>query len=171
MEENKNEKEEMQNSSIQVLEKEEQNNAIEETKELKNIEQLDEKQENNKNKNLIIVISTIIVLLIAILFFTIFAIINMGNSKIIKGITIGNIDVSNMTKEEAKKVLDEISAKKEENQIYLTYGEYETQITFKALEVEFQTESAVQEAYDTGRKGNIFIDNIEIIKTWINPSS
>ena len=33
MEENKNEKEEMQNSSIQVLEKEEQNNAIEETKE------------------------------------------------------------------------------------------------------------------------------------------
>lgn len=168
MEENKNEKEEMQNSSIQVLEKEEQNNAIEETKELKNIEQLDEKQENNKNKNLIIVISTIIVLLIAILFFTIFAIINMGNSKIIKGITIGNIDVSNMTKEEAKKVLDEISAKKEENQIYLTYGEYETQITFKALEVEFQTESAVQEAYDTGRKGNIFIDNIEIIKTWIN---
>jgi len=76
--------------------------------------------------------------------------------------------VSETTTEEAIKKLDEIYGSKGEKQIYLKYGEYETSITYEALEVKYQTENAVTQAYSIGRAGNIFQDNFEILNTWRN---
>lgn len=123
------------------------------------------KPKEHLKSNIILIIIGILVVVIAI-FSTIFAVINIRNDKVIKGISIGNIDVSNMTREEAKKTLDEIYSAKSENQIYLTYEDFETAITYKALEVEYQIDDAIKQAYDTGRAGNIFKDNIDILKTW-----
>lgn len=109
---------------------------------------------------------TAIVVIIIALVSTIFAAINMRNTKIIRGITIGNIDVSELTKEEAIKKLEDVYGSKSEKQIYLTYGEFEISITYEALEVKYQIENAVKQAYDIGREGNIFQDNFEILRTW-----
>ena len=86
--------------------------------------------------------------------------------KIIRGVTIGKIDVSDCTKEEAMEKLENIYGAKSEKQIYLKYGEYETSITYEALEVKYQTENAVKQAYNIGREGNVFQDNFEILQTW-----
>ena len=54
------------------------------------------KLKRNKLIGIIIIIS---ILILACLFSTIFSIINLNSSKILKGISINGIDVSNMTKE------------------------------------------------------------------------
>ena len=64
--------------------------------------------------------------------------VNIGNEKIIKGIKIAQIDMSNLTKEEAQKILEEIYFKKMDNELYFKYGEFESTTTYKALEVEYQ---------------------------------
>lgn len=160
MEETKNEMKTQQNNSVQLLEKPEHSEKEEKQ------EPINESIE--KDKTAIILLITVIAIIILVLLSTIFAIINATNFKIIKGMTIGKIDVSNLSKEEAQKTLEEIYGAKSENQIYLTYGEFETSITYEALEVKYQIENAVKEAYDVGRAGNIFKDNIDILSTWIN---
>ena len=180
MEEIKNETKEQKNDTVQVLEKTEdlekkeekvknENDEKEETNiELVPKEETNQEEPQKKRKKGIILLIILIVLIVIIgILSTIFAVINLGNTKIMKGITIGKIDVSNMTKEEAKQTLEEIYSEKAKNEIYLRYGENETAITYEALEVQYQIESAVNEAYEIGRQGNIFKDNIEILKTWI----
>ena len=193
MKELKDETKEKENNAVQILEKkdtqkeksDEKNQQTEElnkeqTKIQKQKEQPQQKEEAEKlevveldlpkNKNSLI---SIILLIIAItviilaLMSTIFAAINIKNTKILNGITIGKIDVSNLTKEEALEKLENVYGAKSEKQIYLTYGEYETSITYEALEVKYQTENAVKQAYDIGRAGNIFQDNFEILRTWL----
>lgn len=180
MEEIKNETKEQKNDTVQVLEKTEdlekkeekvknENDEKEETNiELVPKEETNQEEPQKKRKKGIILLIILIVLIVIIgILSTIFAVINLGNTKIMKGITIGKIDVSNMTKEEAKQTLNEIYSAKAKNEIYLKYGENETAITYEALEVEYQIDNAVTEAYEVGRQGNIFKDNIEILKTWI----
>lgn len=115
--------------------------------------------------NVILIVTGIIVVVIAILS-TIFAVINLGNDKIMKGVYIKGLDVSNMTKQEAKEVLEAKYLSKEDSQIYLNYGEFETAITYKALEVSYQIDQSITNALSIGRSGNIFKDNIEIFNTW-----
>ena len=166
MEEMKNE--ENKSGNVKMLEKvndQTQEKQIEHEDKKNEIIELDLKKSNNTKLGVILLIISIIVVLLAILC-TIFAAINIKKVKILKGITIGNIDVSNLTQEEANKKLEEIYGSKAEKQIYLNYGEYETSITYEALEVKYQIENAVKQAYEIGRLGNIFQDNFEILKTW-----
>ena len=125
------------------------------------------KKENaNKTlKRMLIIIA--IMFLILVIISVIFAIINIGNKNIIKGVNISKIDVSQMSKEKAKETLEEIYIKFQSNEIYLEYGEFESTTTFEALEVQYKIEDAVNKAYEIGRKGNLFIDNYEIVKTWL----
>lgn len=153
MEEEKNENKKQKNTDIQVLEKTE--------------ETLEITEENKKSKLGLMLIITIITLILLGIFSTIFAAINIGNEKIVKGIHIAQIDVSNMTKEQAKTILEEIYSPKAENEIYLTYGEFETSTTYKAIEVEYKIDEAIEQAYETGRNGNLFKDNFDIISAFI----
>ena len=160
-----------ENSSVQILEKEEKNKNEQTTEtkgqetEQKEIIELDVQKTKGIKVGIVLLIVAIVVIIIALLS-TIFAIVNIKNIKILKGISIGNIDVSNNTKEEAAQKLDGVYGSKAEKQIYLKYGEYETTITYEALEVKYQTEKAIQQAYDIGRAGNLIQDNFEILKTW-----
>lgn len=126
--------------------------------------------QNNKKSKVWIIVSVIILLLIILMLIlsTIFAIINSRTNKIVKGIYIENVDVSNITEEEAKSILTELSDKTKQNEILFKYKEIETPITYEALEVNFNIDSAIKEAYSLGRSGNIFQNNFEILKTWIN---
>ena len=166
-------------SDIQLLEEtQEKQKNTEQNKEIEKIETEKKKieketkpepelEEKHNNKFwVILVIIAIMVILIA-LFSTVFAIVNIKNTKMIKGTTVSNIDISNLTKEEAVEKLNNIYGTKAEKQIYLTHGEYETSTTYEALEVKYQVDDAVEQAYENGRVGNIFQDNFEILKTWI----
>ena len=148
--------------------KEKENNAVQ-TIDQKEIEQenkeLDFPKNNNIKIDLILILIAIIVITLA-LCSTMFAVINRKSSKIVKGISISNIDVSNLTKEEAIKKLEEVYGSKSEKKIYLSYGEFDSSITYEALEVRYQIENAIKQAYDVGREGNIFQENFEILKTW-----
>lgn len=153
----KNETKEQENINIEVKEQEQEIKV--------------ESQENsivNKNSKtgIILLIAVILIICLAILS-TIFAVINIGNTKIISRISVGNIDISNLSKEEAKKTLEEIYSAKAEKQIFLVHGDFETTITYEALETKYQIENALEQAYNVGRAGNILKDNFDILQTWI----
>ena len=124
----------------------------------------DEKSRKRKNKIKITIIIMLILVASIILFSTIFAVMNIKSTKIPRGVHVAKIDFSNMTKEEAKSILEEIYSKKAENEILFKYEDFETTTTYEALEVEYQIDKAIDEAYNVGRKGNIIKDNWELIK-------
>ncbi|MBQ2835820.1 MAG: VanW family protein [Clostridia bacterium] len=164
MEENKNDLNEQENSTVKVIEKEEINiKTLENAKEEKQTTSND----NKKSKLKIVLITLVMILVLIAILSTIFAAINLGNSNIIKGIKIAQIDVSKMSEEEAKKTLEEIYLQKDENEIYFTYEEFETSATYKTLEVEYQIEKAIKQAHEIGRSGNLLKDNFDILKAWI----
>lgn len=146
----------VENAKETTIEKEDETNATEDFT-------VEEVKKQSKIW-IILVIIAILVVFIAI-FSTIFVIINIKNVKILKDITIGTINVSNLTQEEAIDKLENEYGLKAEKNIYLKHGEYETSVTYEALEVKYQIEKAVQQAYSIGRDGNVFQNNFEILKT------
>lgn len=160
MEEIKNEAKEMENSPVQLLEKEIEVKEIEQDKPL-------QIQKSNTKIWIIMIIIAILVILIAV-FSTIFATINIKNPKILKGITVNETDISNLTKEQAIEKLNNIYGTKAEKQIYLTHGDYETSVTYEALEAKYQIQDAVEQAYKIGRDGNVIQNNFKILETWHN---
>ena len=141
----------------------------EEATQLKVIENEEENKEEikkkGKTKKVIIIVFVILLILVA-LFFTIFAILNLRNTKIIRGVQIGEINVSDMSKEDAKALLDERNAKNQEKQLVLKYGDLENKVTYSSLAVNYQIDEAINNAYNIGRDGNIFENNLNILKTW-----
>ncbi|MBR3614841.1 MAG: VanW family protein [Clostridia bacterium] len=115
-------------------------------------------------RSLFITIVLSIVSIIAIS--TSFAILNMNSSKIISGITIKNIDVSNMSKQDAINKLTEAMNKELIAEINLEYGnDYRATLKPEQIEFAYKVEEAIDNAYSIGRQGNILIDNYTIIYT------
>ena len=108
------------------------------------------------------------ILIIAILVFSvIFSLINIGNDKIIGKISVMGIDVSNMTKEQATEVLEEIIHNKMSEELVLKKDDYETSINANQINVQFNIEEAVGEAFNIGRDGNILSNNYKILASYI----
>lgn len=166
MDEIKNETEENKKSVTQVIEKEEEKEKKEElNEEVVEVEDTEPTKEHNKTIWIVLITIAILIILVA-LFSTIFAVINIKSDKVLKGITINEIDISELTKEQAIEKINNIYGTRAEQQIYLTHGEYETSVTYEALEVKYQIQDAVNEAYNVGRSGNVIQNNFEILKTW-----
>lgn len=127
------------------------------------------KMENKKSKSkwiqLVIILS--IILVVGFVFSTIFALINMNNDKIMGGISISGIEVSGLTKEEAKSKMDIIYNEKKEKEINIKYQDYESTLSPALMEVEYDVEKAVNEAYTVGREDNIFVNNYKILNSLI----
>lgn len=142
-------------------------NEIEEEKQKnENIDKEDKK--NNKKKFIIISIISLIILIFAILFCTIFSLLNINSDKIIEGIFVNGIDVSGLTKDEAKEKLQKICDEKIKNEINIKYKDYESNINLELIEVKYDIDNAINKAYDFGRTGNIFENNFTILKNKIN---
>ena len=149
--EKKDEEVKEETTQLQVIENEEENK--------------EEIKKKSKAKKAIAIVFVILLILVA-LFFTIFAILNLRNTKIIRGVQIGEINVSDMSKEDAKALLDERNAKNQEKQLVLKYGDLENKVTYLSLAVNYQIDEAINNAYNIGRDGNIFENNLYILKTW-----
>ena len=139
-------------------------NKIEDNMEIK-----ETKNKMSKKKKLIIsiiIIATIII--ITLILSTIFALININNTKIMSGVKIQGIDVSGLTQEEAKGKLETIYNEKEQKEIPIKYQEFESSINPTMIEVNYDIEGSVNEAYKVGRDGNIFVNNYNIILALLN---
>lgn len=133
---------------------------IEETKEILNKEALPK----NKNKKLLIaLIIFLIIFIMAIVFSTIFALLNINNNNIVSGVKIEGIDVSGLSKEEAKTKLESIYKEKFQKDILLQYQDYEATINPELLEASYDVEKSVEEAINIGKDSNIIINNYNIL--------
>ena len=126
-----------------------------------------EKKEKKKVNKKILIITIIIIISICLLFSVIFAIINISNNKIIKGITIQNIDVSKYTKEEALEKFEMLIQEEKSKKIILKYEQNETEITPEDLEATYNVKEVIEEAYLIGRSDNIFVNNFNIVQSFI----
>lgn len=163
--EEKGVKEQEEKSEIEEATKELSNNEVSQ-KEQKNVEN-NIKKESRKSKIIIVSIVAAIVLVIIMFLCSIFALLNMNNNKIIKGITINQINVENLSIEEATEKIKEKENNKLEKDIDIKYNDFEYSIKLSQIEVTYKIEEAVKEAFNTGRSNNIFVDNYNILKTRI----
>ena len=157
----------------EIVEEKQEENKKEETKFKKAEEkrkELDKKMQEmidkrKKNKKRCIILGSIIGVLLVIALFvsTIFAFVNINNDKIVSGVSISGIDMSGLSKDEAKAKLEEIYNKKEEQEIKLKRGEYETVLSPVLMEVDYKIDEAVEEAYKIGKEENIFVNNYKIL--------
>lgn len=124
-------------------------------------------KKQKSNKVIPIVVSLFIVLFVMILS-VVFALFNMNNEKILKGISILGIDISDLTVEEAKTKINnaiEERFKDENNNLILKIGENETSVTANTFNAKFDIDNAVIEADNIGRNGNILTNNYSILFT------
>ena len=139
-----------------------------EKKEVENtIKEMKEKPKNKKKKIIVASVIIGILLLIGLLFSTIFALINMNNSKIISGVAIEGIDVSGLSKDEAKAKIEAVYNEKKEKEIPIKYNEFESSINPSMIELNYNIEKALDEAINIGRNNNILINNYNILFTLI----
>ena len=129
-----------------------------------NLENKTKKNNHKKiNKITVIIISIIFLIIISV----IFALMNITNENILNNISIMGIDVSDLSKEEAKTVLNDIINKKINEEIILKKDDYETSITPNQINANFNIENAINEAYNIGKDGNIIANNYNILFTML----
>ena len=126
----------------------------------------EEKENVIKNdRKLILPIAIISILILVLIFSVIFALININNEKIFDNISIMGIDVSNMTREEANKAVNDVINAKISEELFLKKDDYETSLNANQINAVFDVENAVNQAYNIGRDGNIVTNNYGIL--WV----
>ena len=157
-------KDELQKESAENDKIEQQEN-IEEDKTIFKKAKHEEKQ---KGKKVLPIIISLLIILFIMIFSVIFSLFNMNNEKILKGVSVLGIDISNLTISEAtNKVNSAIDErfKDENNNLILKIGENETSVTANTFNAKFDIDKAVAEAYNIGKNGNIVTNNYEILFT------
>ena len=177
-EETKEVKEEIKTDEIKIEDNKEEESSKtekEEKKDLiksenKEITKKDDKPEyvlemiKNTKQRTYMLFFIIIIILILICLSTFFAIFNLDNTNIMEGINIKDVNISNLSKEEAKQVITDATNKELLPEISFVYGE-DYKVTLKPEQIEFNydIEAAVDFAYKIGREGNIVENNYSII--------
>ena len=121
----------------------------------------------NKKKSLIPIVIVSILIAILLIFSVIFSLININNENILNNVSIMGIDVSNMSIEEAKEAISEVINSKLEEDLTLKIDDYETSMNANQISANFDIETAVSEAFNIGRDGNIITNNYGILSTWL----
>lgn len=152
----------------------EKNSDEEKTNSYNNNSEEDEKiKENSSKTKKIVLISCITAFIVFLLFIMsiILALINNYNDKILSNIYIDEICVENLTREEAIHKLELIVDKKINQIIKIKTGDVEKEIALKDLEINYNLNKYIDEAYTIGRDGNIFQNNYRIFLTMINKTN
>ena len=132
-----------------------------------NTKEMVEKIQKRKKLLLKVGIGFGVLLVLLIIFSVIFALININNSNMMKGISINNIDMSGISQEEAKSKLEALSNEKLAKELNVSYQDYNSTINASVLEVNYDINSAVEEAYSVGRNSNLIVNNYQILKTML----
>lgn len=113
-----------------------------------------------KVKSIILIVICVFILLFLSV---IFSLLNMGNSKIYKNISIQGINISNKERQEAEELIKKLYREKQLKGITLKHNDFELNISFEQLGINPNIEKCVEEAYSVGRIGNIFTNNYAIL--------
>ena len=117
------------------------------------------KRKFSSTNNKIIILTCSIIFAIIIFISVIFSLVNMGNDKIIHGIKIEGIDVSNLSKEQVNEKLNEWYNEIVLKSINLYYQDLEETINVEEIEINKNIDKVVEQALKIGRSGNIVKDN------------
>lgn len=124
--------------------------------------------ENEKKKRSALSIFGIlifIIITILVIAFLIFTGYNALNQNIVSGVHIKGIDVSNMSKSDAKYQVENYINSSLPEEITLKHGDYQTTISLSQIGVSFDVKNAVNNAYNVGRQGNLFQNNFYVLST------
>lgn len=108
-------------------------------------------QKKSYKTAIILSIAFIVIVLLFLLFSTIFALITSNKPTIINGVSIKDIDVSNLTKEQALEKISNEFSKKSAQAITLKHNDFEQTILPEQFEVSFSLDDAINMAYSKGR--------------------
>ncbi len=155
-------------------EKKQNDNTVENSEPKKEFKPLDEssitKKNNSHSLTIIITLIISIILLLLLTFFT-FSMINLKNTTIAKGISIKNIDVSDLSPKDARqKVANYINSSIPE-EIQLKHNDFETSLSALQLSIYFNLDKTIDNAYNIGKSGNIFERNLTILKTYFSKTN
>lgn len=118
-------------------------------------------------KKKIIFISAFIIVLTLIALSFIFGFITSKSNKIISGVSVNGVNISNLTKEEALQKLNLQLSPNLEKELTLTHNDYSTTLNLADIQSSFNFETAINNAYNIGRsESNIFANNKKIINTF-----
>ena len=129
---------------------------------------------NTENSNIVykkknkIIIAIIILLIIIVLLIcsTIFAFLNVNKNTFAKGVSINNIDISNLSIEEANKIISNATDKQLILDIKLKYqNNVEFEFNPTQIDYSYNIDNSLTEAYNIGRAGNIIQNNYELLFT------
>ena len=124
-------------------------------------------QEPPKKKSILSIFSIlvgilVIIILTSILIFTGY---NIFNQNIVSGVSVKGIDISNMSKSDAKYKLDNQLAEILPEEIKVKHGDFEATLSTSQIGVEFDTKTATNQAFNIGRQGNIFENDFHVLST------
>lgn len=130
-------------------------------------EQKKEKKKKSKKKAGIILTIIVIIAILVGLLSTIFAILQGKKDTIAKGVLIKNIDMSNLTKEEATKKLIDNLVKELNVNINLKYEDLIEECSSEDITFRYDVPKAIEEAYSLGRNDNLLIANFDVVKSYL----
>lgn len=126
---------------------------------------LDEFSNKKDYKKILIIIAIILIVLLVLS--TGFALVNANSENIMAGITIDGVNVQGLSKEEAKVLIMKKVDEQVNNEVKIYVDSEEQTILLSQIEIIYDVENAVNEAYKVGRRKNIFVNNFEILKSKI----
>lgn len=179
------------NSNDKDKDENEKKNKIEENKKDKKSEKVLKKEENTQliipdiNKEIdntkikvkkhialkVIAIIFSIIIILCVIALIAFSVINNKDNKIKKSVSIEGINVSELTKEQAKQKVQEEFLNNLDDTIYFQYGESQYSLALEQISAKFKLDEAVDKAYNFGREGSIIQKDIEILKLIQKPQN
>ena len=178
--ENSDDKENKSEQEIKTEKKKKKSDSSEKNKQVDNqqlilnpqkeVEQIPTQKQKQVKKISLLTVGIIVFLIFIVMVVIIaFSIINNNDTKIKKGVSIEGIDISELTKDEAKlkiqrELLDQLS-----DTIYFQYGENLYSLALEQINVQYKLDDAINKAYDIGRIGSIFSKDIATLKLKKNP--
>lgn len=104
-----------------------------------------------------------IILAIVLIFSTTFGLVIKGNNKILKNVSIQNINVGNQTKQQAVNILNEKYEKLRQETVECTSVNYKKEIKIEDIELDVKTEKSVEQAFLIGRNSNLLKNNYKVL--------
>lgn len=150
------------------------NNLLEKTEENqdKNLSTTNEIQNQfvpikKKSTDVISIFTLLVVLFISLtlVIFSVFTIYNALNTNIISGVHIKGINVSGLSPSDAKYQIDNYIKDNLPEEIKVKHGDFETTISLSQMDIAFDTKAASNSAFQVGRQGNIFENNLYVLST------
>ena len=125
-----------------------------------------------KNKKIILCVIAAIIVSALLVLSTIFGIITSSSNKIVSGVSVKGIDLSNLTQTEAIEKLTAALSYNLCREITLTHGDYTTSLQTSTINPNYNIQDSVDKAFAIGRSGNnIFSNNLKVIQTYIGKTN